>query len=152
MFALVLLCDRRMPQGVEYEYQSAGIGAALFGAAVTAQLRRVAVALVATTVAVVGAIVVSPDDALAACSPATGSNVTVNCTGTTFNQGPGINTGYGDSTQNGLTLTVQSGASVTGTSTGIDVNNNNTINNLGTITTQGSGGIGMCSASMPTGR
>jgi hypothetical protein len=112
------------------------------GAAVTALLRRIAVALVATTVAVVGAIVPSPDDALAACSPATGSNVTVNCTGTTFNQGPGINTGYGDSTQNGLTVNVQSGASVTGTSTGIDVNNNNTINNLGTITTQGSGGIG----------
>jgi hypothetical protein len=112
------------------------------GAAVTASLHRVAVTLVASTVAVVGAIVLSPDDALAACSPATGSNVTVNCTGTTFNQGPGINTGYGDSTQNGLTVNVQSGASVTGTSTGIDVNNNNTINNLGTITTQGSGGIG----------
>ena len=25
------LCDREIPQGVEYEYQSAGIGAALFG-------------------------------------------------------------------------------------------------------------------------
>ena len=34
------------------------------------------------------------------------------------------------------------GASVTGTSFGINVNNNNTINNLGTITTFGSGGIG----------
>jgi hypothetical protein len=68
--------------------------------------------------------------------------VTVTCSGATFNQGPGINTGYGDSTQNGLTVNVQSGASVTGTSTGIDVNNNNTINNLGTITTQGSGGVG----------
>jgi uncharacterized protein with beta-barrel porin domain len=71
------------------------------------------------------------------CTPTTGSNITVTCTGATVNQGPGINTGYGNSTQNGLTINVQSGASVTGTSTGIDVNNNNTINNLGTITTNG---------------
>jgi autotransporter-associated beta strand protein len=81
-------------------------------------------------------------EASAACAPATGSNITVTCGGATVNQGPGINTGYGDSTQNGLTLNVQSGASVLGTSTGIDVNNNNTINNLGTISTNGSGGIG----------
>ena len=80
--------------------------------------------------------------AFAACSPATGSNTTVTCSGATFNQGPGINTGYGDSTQNGLALTVNAGASVTGTSTGIDVNNNNVIVNLGTITTMGSNGIG----------
>ena len=74
---------------------------------------------------------------LAACSPATGNNVTVTCSGTTQDQGPGTNTGYGDSTQNGVTVNVQSGASVLGTSTGIDLNNNNTINNLGTITTDG---------------
>ena len=84
--------------------------------------------------------------ASAACAPATGSNETVTCTGGTLNQGPGSNTGYGDSTQNGLTLTVNSGASVIGTSTGIDVNNNNTIINLGTITTNGSGGIGNVNA------
>jgi hypothetical protein len=58
----------------------------------------------------------SPAEAVAACTPATGSNTTVTCTGETLNQGPGINTGYGDSTQNGLALTVNSGASVTGTS------------------------------------
>jgi hypothetical protein len=98
--------------------------------------------LAGAALTVVGATMLAPDDALAACSPATGSNVTVTCSGSTFNQGPGGNTGYGDSTQNGLTVNVQSGASVTGTSTGIDVNNNNTINNLGTITTQGSGGVG----------
>jgi hypothetical protein len=80
--------------------------------------------------------------ALAVCTPPTGSNTTVACSNATVDQGPGINTGYGDSTQDGLTLTVGSGASVTGTSTGIDVNNNNTIINLGTITTAGSGGIG----------
>jgi uncharacterized protein with beta-barrel porin domain len=56
--------------------------------------------------------------------------------------GPEANTGYGSGLQNGLTLTVQSGASVTGTSTGIDVGSNNTITNLGTVTTAGSGGIG----------
>jgi outer membrane autotransporter protein len=80
--------------------------------------------------------------AQAACAPPTGSNITVTCSGATLNQGPGINTGYGDGTQNGLTLTVQSGASVAGTSTGIDVNNNNTITNLGTITTAGSAVLG----------
>ena len=84
----------------------------------------------------------SAPQALAACAPPTGSNTAVMCTGATLNQGPGINTGYGDSTQNGLTLTVVSGASVAGTSTGIDVNNNNTITNFGTITTAGNGLIG----------
>jgi hypothetical protein len=111
------------------------------GVRATTLLRRAGAVLAAAALTVVGAIMLAPDDALAACSPATGSNVTVTCSGATFNQGPGINTGYGDSTQNGLTVNVQSGASVTGTSTGIDVNNNNTINNLGTITTQGSGGV-----------
>jgi hypothetical protein len=108
----------------------------------TTLLRRAGAMLAGAALTVVGATMLAPDDALAACSPATGSNVTVTCSGSTFNQGPGGNTGYGDSTQNGLTVNVQSGASVTGTSTGIDVNNNNTINNLGTITTQGSGGVG----------
>ena len=105
-------------------------------------MRRAGATLAGAALTVVGATMLAPDDALAACSPATGSNVTVTCSGSTFNQGPGGNTGYGDSTQNGLSVNVQSGASVTGTSTGIDVNNNNTINNLGTITTQGSGGVG----------
>jgi uncharacterized protein with beta-barrel porin domain len=41
--------------------------------------------------------------------------------------------------QNGLTLNVQTGASVTGTSIGIDVRSNNTITNLGTVTTAGNG-------------
>jgi uncharacterized protein with beta-barrel porin domain len=81
-------------------------------------------------------------ESLAACAPATGNNITVTCTGTTTNQGPGTNTGYGDSTQNGVTVNVQSGASVLGTSTGIDLNNNNIINNSGTIATNGGGGIG----------
>ena len=76
-------------------------------------------------------------ESLAACAPATGNNVTVTCTGTTTDQGPGINTGYGNNTQTGVTVNVQSGASVNGTSTGIDLNSNNTVNNSGTITTVG---------------
>ncbi|HLW92748.1 MAG TPA: autotransporter-associated beta strand repeat-containing protein, partial [Roseiarcus sp.] len=81
----------------------------------------------------------------AGCTPATGDNVTVTCIGATFNQGPELNTGYGSGTQNGLTINVNPGASVTGTSNGIDVDGTitpNTINNFGTITTLGSGGIG----------
>jgi len=81
-------------------------------------------------------------NAVAACAPPSGSNTTVTCSGATVDQGPGINTGYGDSTQDGLTLNVQTGASVTGTSIGIDVNVNNVINNSGTVTTNGSGGVG----------
>src|ERR1700740_2806959 len=46
----------------------------------------------------------------AALTPATGSNVSMTCSNTTTDQGPGSNTGYGDSTQDGLNLTVQSGA------------------------------------------
>jgi uncharacterized protein with beta-barrel porin domain len=144
-----------------------------------------------------------PGETLAACAPATGSNIVVTCSGATLNQGPGVSTGYGDGTQTGLTLGVQSGASVTGnfpgpegppfttavgisvasgnaitlqsgaqvtgasangatgilatdgntitlqssavvtgTSTGIDLGSNNIVNNLGTITTAGIGGVG----------
>jgi uncharacterized protein with beta-barrel porin domain len=86
-----------------------------------------------------------PSAAFAGCSPATGDNVTVSCSSATLNQGPGPNTGYGDGSQTGLTINVQAGpppASVIGTSVGIGVGDNNIINNLGTISTQGTGGIG----------
>src|SRR5712675_3474466 len=95
-------------------------------------LRRQMPAL--TALGCLGAVALPVPGALAACAPATGSNITVTCSGVTVNQGPGINTGYGDGTQNGLTVNVQSGASVTGANTGIDVNANATINNFGTIT------------------
>lgn len=75
----------------------------------------------------------------AACTPATGDGVAVTCTGTTIDQGPGLNTGYGAGNQSGLTIDVQSGASVIGTSAGIDVGADNTIINAGTITTNGTG-------------
>ena len=83
-----------------------------------------------------------PFAAIAACSPATGDNITVTCSGTTLDQGPGINTGYGSGTQTGLTINVQAPASVAGTSVGIDLGDNNTVNNLGIITTSGNGLIG----------
>jgi plastocyanin len=150
-----------------------------------------------------GAAALQPTEASAACTPAIGSSITVTCGGATLNQGPAPDTGYGDGTQTGLTLGVQSGASVTGnfpgaegppftqadgisvasgnaitlqsgaqvsgisangangilatdgntitiglsatvtgTSTGISLGSNNTVNNLGTITTAGIGGVG----------
>jgi hypothetical protein len=83
-----------------------------------------------------------PSAAFAGCSPATGDNVTVTCSGATLDQGPGTNTGYGNGSQTGLTVNIQAPASVVGTSIGIDVGDNNTINNLGTVTTAGNGLIG----------
>jgi uncharacterized protein with beta-barrel porin domain len=95
-------------------------------------------------ICLIGAATFAPSGALAACTPFAGNNVTVTCSGVTFDQGPGLNIGYGDSggTQTGLTINVQGSASVTGTSVGINIGSNNTINNLGTITTFGSGGVG----------
>jgi uncharacterized protein with beta-barrel porin domain len=93
-----------------------------------------------------GAVALAPSAAFAfpTCSPATGDNVTVTCSGAVLNQGPEANTGYGSGLQNGLTINVVASppSSVTGTSIGIDVGSNNTINNFGTVTTLGSGGIG----------
>jgi uncharacterized protein with beta-barrel porin domain len=95
------------------------------------------------TICLLGLAALAPSQAFAVCAPATGDNVTVTCSGVTLNQGPGLNNGYGSTGgQNGLTINVQGAASVTGTSIGINVNNNNTVNNLGTITTFGSGGVG----------
>ncbi len=78
------------------------------------------------------------------CTPASGNNVTVTCSGATVNQGPEANTGYGSGLQNGLTINVVASppSSVTGTSIGIDLGSNNTVNNFGTVTTNGNGVIG----------
>jgi uncharacterized protein with beta-barrel porin domain len=93
-----------------------------------------------------GAAALAPSAAFALpnCSPPTGDNVTVTCSGAVFNQGPEANTGYGSGSQNGLTINVVASppSSVTGTSIGIDVGSNNTINNFGTVTTLGGGGLG----------
>jgi uncharacterized protein with beta-barrel porin domain len=88
-----------------------------------------------------GAVALAPSaaSALPNCSPAAGDNVTVICSGAVLNQGPEANTGYGSGLQNGLTINVVASppSSVTGTSIGIDVGSNNTVNNFGTITTAG---------------
>ena len=88
-------------------------------------------------ICLLGAAALAPSRAFAACAPATGDNVTVTCSGATLNQGPEVNTGYGSGLQTGLTISVQAPASVIGTAIGIDVGDNNTVNNLGTITTAG---------------
>ena len=77
------------------------------------------------------------DRAEASCSPLSGQdNVTVTCTGTTTNQ-DGTN-GYGQGTEQGVTVNVASGATVSGTDLGIAFKSNSTsvttLNNLGTVT------------------
>jgi len=80
----------------------------------------------------------------AACAPAAGagtpaSGTTVTCSGTTTNQNAPI--GYGDGSQNGLTINVLGGASVIGTNAGFALDGQvtaNTINNSGTIRDDGS--------------
>jgi uncharacterized protein with beta-barrel porin domain len=96
-------------------------------------------AVIPVVMGCLGGALLPASESFAACTPPAGNNTTVTCSGATVDQGPGINTGYGDSTQDGVTVNVQSGASVTGTSIGIDLNNNNTVNNSGTITTNGVG-------------
>jgi hypothetical protein len=87
-----------------------------------------ALAVPVTTVTLTG-------HANAACTPAAPvNNTTVTCAGATNNQNDPA--GYGTRTENGLTINVESGASVTGTRFGVMVDGNgasNTINNLGTI-------------------
>jgi hypothetical protein len=79
-----------------------------------------------------------PGEAWASCSPQAANNVTATCTGTTTNQGngvPGTSTGangYGSGAQNPLTVTVMSGATVTGNNNGIFFSNG-TVFNFGTI-------------------
>jgi hypothetical protein len=54
-----------------------------------------------------GAAEFAPSAAFAGCSPASGDNVAVTCSGATLDQGPEVNTGYGSGLQNGLTINVQ---------------------------------------------
>jgi uncharacterized protein with beta-barrel porin domain len=79
--------------------------------------------------------------ATAECAPQSPVNDrAVTCTGATLNQnGQGV--GYGTNTDTGNTITVQSGASVTGDTVGL-LFNSGTVNNLGTISA-GAGGIGI---------
>lgn len=83
------------------------------------------------------------NEALAACAPAavgaTPSNTTVNCNGVVTNQN--APDGYGTGGQSNDVVNVQTG-SVTGTSTGFNLGDNNTVNlATGTTVTGGANGI-----------
>ncbi len=72
-----------------------------------------------------------PEAARADCTPGSPvNNSTVTCTGTTNNSNGTV--GYGDSSDNGNTYNVSSGASITGTEDGLRFNNG-TLNNDGSI-------------------
>src|SRR5262249_29528603 len=80
------------------------------------------------------AMLVPTSQSMAGCIPeATPGNpppgTTVSCTGATANQN--APNGYGDGTQNGLTINVQPAASLSGTDVAINVAANNTVFNLG---------------------
>ena len=90
---------------------------------------------IALAVAVTPLCLLSARPALAACAPLSGVVVpgdTVVCTTTTTDQD--APNGYGTGAETGLTINVLSGATVTGTNNGIWIDNNNIINNAGTIT------------------
>jgi outer membrane autotransporter protein len=99
--------------------------------------------LTATFLVGVVAVLMPSHAALAACAPSAGagtppSGTVVTCSGTTTNQNNP--NGYGNGTQNGLTINVQPGATVTaGAGNGLSLNNQNFIGNSGTISTPGGG-------------
>ena len=110
---------------------------------------------VAGTVTLLAAPLGVIDRAGAACDPPTSvatpaNNTTVTCAGTTTDQNADNVTtfaGYGTGTETGITVNVQSGASVTSTSTlpassGIFIGDG-TVNNFGIVTVAGAHGIGV---------
>ena len=109
-------------------------------------LRRVAAALTLTVS------FIAVERANAACTPATSetvpvSNTTVTCSGATVDQNPTTFAGYGTGNENGVTIDVQAGASVTSTSvqpaaSGIVIGTG-TVNNLGTVGVTGVLGTGI---------
>ena len=78
--------------------------------------------------------------ALADCAPAAADGVSVICSGDTVNQNDP--NGFGTGAEEGVTLEVLSGASVTGTGDGITLGRNATIDNAGSVT-GGAGGVGI---------
>jgi len=98
------------------------------------------------------ALVIAPlagiESAEAACTPATSTgspvenNQNVSCTGTTTDQNAnGI--GWGTAQEAGNSITVTSGATVTGTNTGFNLNRGNTLTNAGTISGGNLGIVGL---------
>ncbi len=101
---------------------------------------RILRGLMLSSVAMVALLAGSGREAFALCAPpaAPGTPVSgtiVTCSGTTTNQNP--LTGYGEGSQNGLTINVQGGASVIGDGAGFALGTGNTINNDGTISDHG---------------
>ncbi|MDB5600863.1 MAG: autotransporter protein [Xanthobacteraceae bacterium] len=88
--------------------------------------------LIALAVVTLAFVTMSGEAALAACTPGATNGVTANCTGVTVNQGPGATNGYGNG-QNNVRLTVEAGASVSGTSLGVNLGTGTTVFNFGTI-------------------
>lgn len=85
------------------------------------------------------AFAIPAEDALAACAPAAGPNVT--CSGVTTSAGDG----FGDGTQSNFAINVLSGATVTGLGgSGLVLSTDNNVTNAGTIT--GLAGHGIDSA------
>jgi outer membrane autotransporter protein len=86
--------------------------------------------LLTTLAAVAAAVVLTPVDARAACSPVTGpgtpSGTTVTCSGTVVNQDDP--NGYGTAQQDNDVVNLTSGASVTGSTAGLDLGASNTVN------------------------
>ena len=92
--------------------------------------RSAAIFAAARSLAVAPALILLAGEAAwADCTPASASNVTATCSGTTLNQGggpPGTSAdpngnGYGTGTETGIAITVESNASVTGTEGGIAI-------------------------------
>jgi len=86
--------------------------------------------------AIATALLLPTSQASAGCVPeATPGNpppgTTVTCSAATVNQN--APNGYGDGTQNGLTINVQPAATLSGTTASLNINANNTLNNAGTI-------------------
>ncbi len=103
-------------------------------------MKRAKIATTCLSLAAELALLWLPDEASAACSPASPvNNADVTCSGTTVDQN-GTN-GYGTNTDTGNTIAVGPGASVTGTGLGITFNTG-TVLNSGNITGAGYGVYG----------
>ena len=97
--------------------------------------------IIAAVVAALAMVLLGPaGEALAGCAPASPvNNASVSCTGTTTDQN--APDGYGSVADTGNTITVQSGAIVTGTGANGLVFSDGTVLNYGTIAGAGNNGI-----------
>jgi uncharacterized protein with beta-barrel porin domain len=109
--------------------------------------RRFALAIVATLLIGIAVVLIS-EPALADCTPASASNITATCTGTTTNQAGGApgssgdpsGIGYGTGAETGITVNL-TGGTITGTSLGIGIDSGTVTSATGTSITGGDAGI-----------